>query len=127
MSNQTNVGDVQAPDLESMIDDAVDRIEGQPAPEVTEATVVEAEVPVSTVPTTAARKGQGAMVRLLPSMKHKALAKGQHNAGMETFEVPDKEAQLAGFYLHNAAKFVPQFRQFGFVQELGGPKNSVEI
>lgn len=117
-------GGVQTPDeftesLEEMIDTAAEEL-------ASDQEVAEVKEPAR-ASTYRPPFGSGAMVRLLPSMKDKALTPGQYNAGMETFTVPSVEDQKAGFWMDNATKFIPQYRQFGFMTEKGGETPAVEI
>lgn len=58
-------------------------------------------------------------VRLAASKSDAALPKGLCNIGMESVMIPNKEAQLKGFYAPNAATLVGQYPQYKFVQEKG--------
>lgn len=58
-------------------------------------------------------------VALAPSQEDKALTKGLCNIGMESVMIPNKEAQLAGFYAPNASTLVAQYPQYKFIQTKG--------
>lgn len=58
-------------------------------------------------------------VRLAASKEDAALSKGLCNIGMESVMIPNKEAQLKGFYAENAATLVGQYPQYKFMQEKG--------
>lgn len=58
-------------------------------------------------------------VRLAASKADAVLPKGLCNIGMESVMIPNKEAQLAGFYAPNASTLVGQYPQYKFTQTKG--------
>jgi hypothetical protein len=57
-----------------------------------------------------------ANVRLAKSKEDMALQRGVTNIGMKTFILPDKEGQLAGFYVKDPGGLVNQFPQYKYVK-----------
>lgn len=57
-----------------------------------------------------------ANVRLAKSKEHMALQRGVTNIGMKTFILPDKEGQLAGFFVEDPSGLVNQFSQYKYLK-----------
>jgi hypothetical protein len=70
--------------------------------------------------------GKEANVALAPSAHGKALPEGVTNIGRHAVHIPDKQAQLDGFYAEHAGVLVAQFPQYKFAQKKG-EKNAQTI
>lgn len=64
-------------------------------------------------------KVESANVQLAPSRSEDALPEGLVNIGMVSIEIPDAEAQAAGFYAKDAGVLVAQFPQYKFIAVKG--------
>jgi hypothetical protein len=66
-------------------------------------------------------------IRLSKKKQDLALPEGMVNVGMKTYNMPNKEAQLGGFWVEEPGTFIAQFGQYKFATEKGEKTPPVNI
>lgn len=96
-------------EIDEVVNGDVDVVVDDPVAQMLNRVITQSDASVPTVPN----------VQLAPSKLEEALPEGLVNIGMVSIEIPNTEAQAAGFYSKDAGVLVAQFSQYKFIQTKG--------